>query len=133
MTATVGVVDFQRGRLDLTNAGHPPTYRIRDGEVEEILLPSNPLGALGEDYGRSRIELEPDDLLVWLSDGLIEHVDPQGEPFGYDRIRSALTGYRGAAEGARLRLLAAVEDHAAGAPPSDDQTLVVMRYRATSS
>ena len=37
---------------DLTNAGHPPTYRLRGAEVEEILLPSSPLGGLGHAYGQ---------------------------------------------------------------------------------
>lgn len=130
VTATIGVVDFREGVLDLTNAGHPPTYLIRDGKVAELLLPGNPLGALGDDYGHSRIELENDDLLVWLSDGLIEITDPDGEPFGYDRIRGALEGYAGGADGARERLLAAVEAHADGQPSNDDQTLVAMRYRS---
>ncbi|MDH3743784.1 MAG: SpoIIE family protein phosphatase [Acidobacteriota bacterium] len=129
VTATVGVVDFRNGTLELTNAGHPPTYLMRGGEVEEILLPGNPLGALGEEYGQTRLDLEPGDILVWLSDGLIETTDPEGEPFGYDRTRESLEGLAGSgAEAARDRLLAAVARHAAGEPPVDDQTLVAMRY-----
>lgn len=133
VTATVGVVDFRRGVLELTNAGHPPTYLIRDGRVAELLLPGNPLGALGEQYGHSRTDLESEDILVWLSDGLIEITNPAGEPFGYDRICTALEGYSGPPDGARDQLLAAVEAYAEGQPPNDDQTLVAMRYRAAQS
>ena len=98
--------------------------------VEEILLPGNPLGALGEEYGQTRLDLEIDDVLVWLSDGLIEMTDPSGEPFGYERTRDCLEGVVGGAVDARDRLLTAVEAHAAGESATDDQTLVAMRYRA---
>jgi sigma-B regulation protein RsbU (phosphoserine phosphatase) len=133
VTATVAVIDFRRGRVDLTNAGHPPTYLIRNGEVEEILLPGNPLGALGEDYGHTSFGLEPGDVLVWLSDGLIEMVNAEGEPFGYDAIRDALRAGNSSASAARDRVVRAVENHAAGIPADDDQTLVAMRYRTASS
>ncbi len=130
VTATVGLVDFRAGTLELTNAGHPPTYLLRNGEVEEILLPGNPLGALGEQYGQRVLDLKTDDILVWLSDGLIEITDPAGEPFGYERTRESLRGVVGAAADARNRLLNAVAQHAAGEPAVDDQTLVAMRFRA---
>ena len=42
VTATVSLIDLRTGRVDITNAGHPPIYRVRGDEVEEILLPSTP-------------------------------------------------------------------------------------------
>ncbi len=132
VTATVAVVDFRKGTVDLTNAGHPPTYLIREGKVKEILLPGNPLGALGENYGNTRVDLVSGDILVWLSDGLIEMVDPQGEPFGYDRIRTALEASHESAATARDAIVRAVERHAQGVPADDDQTLVAMSYFAAS-
>lgn len=133
VTATVAVVDFRNGRIDLTNAGHPPTYLIRNGTVEEILLPGNPLGALGENYGHATLELERGDVWVWLSDGLIEMVNTKGEPFGYDRIREVLAGAGASPSLARDLLVQAVTKHADGVPADDDQTLVAMRYRTASS
>jgi sigma-B regulation protein RsbU (phosphoserine phosphatase) len=115
--------------MELTNAGHPPTYLVRNGEVREILLTGNPLGALGESYGQTQIRLQADDVVVWLSDGLIEALDPSGEPFGYDRIRQALNAPAGGASEVRDRLLAAVDRHTRGLPASDDKTFVAMHYR----
>lgn len=129
VTATLGLCDLKTGILVLTNAGHPPTYRVRGPEVEEILLPSSPLGGLGNHYGRATLELAPGDVVVWLSDGLIEAVNGAGEPFGYDSIAKALAGKVGeSAAEVRNRLLAAVERHAAGQPANDDSTLMVMRW-----
>ncbi len=128
VTATLAVVDFRSGVLELTNAAHPPTYLLRQGAVREILLPGNPLGALGESYGRQRVELEAGDLVVWLSDGLIEAADPAGEPFGYRRVEAALAGAAAGVAEVRTRLLTAVQRHTGGRPAEDDRTLVAMRY-----
>ena len=129
VTATLALLDLKTGTLVLTNAGHPPTYRVRGAEVEEILLPSSPLGGLGHHYGRATLTLEPDDVVVWLSDGLIEATNAAGEPFGYDATAAALAGKAGqSAADVRNRLLAAVERHAAGQPAEDDRTLMVMRF-----
>ncbi len=130
VTATVAIVDFRQGRLELTNAGHPPTYLVRSSGVEEVLLPGNPLGALGETYGETTVELATGDVAVWLSDGLIEAAGRNGEPFGYERVREALAGPAPNAAIVRDRLLAAVERHVEGRPPDDDRTLVAMRYLA---
>lgn len=129
VTATLGLFDLGTGTLRLTNAGHPPTYRVRGREVEEILLPSSPLGGLGRQYGRTTLTLKPGDVVVWLSDGLIEATNAAGEPFGYDSVMQALAGIAGeSAADVRNRLLAAVERYAAGQPASDDRTLMVMRF-----
>jgi serine phosphatase RsbU (regulator of sigma subunit) len=132
-TASVAVIDFRRSELELTNAGHPPTYLLRDGAVEEILLPGNPLGALGDSYGEATIDLVAGDVLVWLSDGLIEAADPSGEPFGYARLAAAIAGDGGSAAAVRDRLVNAVSGHVGGLAADDDRTLVVMRYRVAES
>lgn len=128
VTATLGRLDFRNGRLELANAGHPPTYLLSGGNVREILLPGSPLGALRRNYGQTTLELVSGDVLVWLSDGLIEASDPAGDPFGYDRMLACLEGPAQSATQVRDRILAAVAAHARGAVATDDRTLVVLRY-----
>jgi sigma-B regulation protein RsbU (phosphoserine phosphatase) len=127
VTATLATFDPRCGTLELTNAGHVPTYVLSGGKVDEILLPSPPLGVLGDDYARREVKLQPGDLVVWLSDGLIETADAGGEPFGYEQVERALAG-GGTAAQVRDRLLSHVATHSGGAPPADDRTLVVLRY-----
>ena len=131
VTATLGLIDLRTGTLRLLNAGHPPTYLIRNGEAREILLPSSPLGGLGRTYSRETVALERGDIVVWLSDGLIEAADANGDPFGYDNILRTLHGFPPDASAAdvRNRLLATVERHVGSQPPGDDRTLMVMRWR----
>jgi serine phosphatase RsbU (regulator of sigma subunit) len=133
VTATLSVVDFRRGEIAITNAGHPPTYLLRDGEVSEILLPGNPLGALGEDYGSRTLELEGNDVVVWLSDGLIEATNSLDEPFGYEAVVGALEGTAASAAVVRDRLLDTLKRHTDGQPAEDDKTLVAMRYMTPGS
>ncbi|HVS16245.1 MAG TPA: SpoIIE family protein phosphatase [Thermoanaerobaculia bacterium] len=128
VTATLALLDLAVGTADITNAGHPPTYLVREGEVEEILLPGTPLGTLGARFGRRRIELRPGDVLVWLSDGFIEACDGTDDSFGYDRTLEALAGAQGTADAVRDRLLEAVRQHTGDRAADDDRTLVALRY-----
>ncbi len=128
VTATLARIDLDREEIDLTNAGHPPTYHLRDGEVREIVLPGSPLGVMRQRYGSARISLRPGDVVVWLSDGLIEASNAEDEPFGYDCVVQALAGPASSAIEVRDRLLTAIEAHTAGHPSDDDRTLVVFRY-----
>lgn len=128
VTATLAVID-REGHLVLTNAGHPPTYLLRHGEPQEILLPSPPLGALGADFCVKILHLEPGDLVLWLSDGIVEATNHEGEDFGYDRVLSTLAGMGGEPAMVRDRLLDAVDEHTGDCPIDDDRTLVVMAYK----
>lgn len=156
VTATLALMDLATGELTLLNAGHPPTYVLRGaaareveepvrgpstGRVDEILLPGSPLGAIGHSFGKERRRLAPGDVVVWLSDGLIEATDGDDEPFGYQRVLAALeecVKHSTAGEPLRPamvrpemvkeRLLAAVREHTGDRSPADDLTLVVMRW-----
>lgn len=143
VTATIALLDFRDGCLEITNAGHPPTYLLRRGTVREILLPGQPLGGISHTWGKETVDLEDGDVLVWLSDGLIEAGDEQDEAFGYDGVENALrqiskegeaaleSGLRPAgltAAEVRDGLVAAVNDHTGGLSAQDDRTLVVLRY-----
>ncbi len=128
VTATLARIDLKKAEIELTNAGHPPTYHLRNGEVREIVLPGSPLGVMRQSYGAKTIELESGDVVVWLSDGLIEASNALDEPFGYDCVVRALAGPTASAGQVRDRLLAAIATHTAGHPAEDDRTLVVFRY-----
>jgi serine phosphatase RsbU (regulator of sigma subunit) len=128
VTATLAVVNLAQGEMEITNAAHTPTYLVRQGKVSEIALTGHPLGALGDVYGRQTVGLQDGDIVVWLSDGLVEAADDSGKPFGYDRLEQALQGSSVSAAEVRDRLLAAEEAFTGGKPAEDDQTLVAMRY-----
>ena len=128
VTATLALLDLSTGRLEITNAGHPPCYLLTARGIEEIMLPSSALGGLGHEYGRAVRQLQPGDTVVWLSDGLIEATDAGARPFGYERVVQTLAAGDREPPAVRRRLLTAVAEHTSGAAAEDDRTLVVMRY-----
>lgn len=130
VTASISIIDFAAGAVAVTNAGHPPVYRKRGDEVEEILIPGTALGTLDDTYGRVEADLEPGDFVVWMSDGLIEAADADDDVFGYQRIVEALRVPAATAESLQSNLLTAIHEFTDGRPADDDRTLVVMRLKA---
>lgn len=131
VTATLATLDLEARSLCLVNAGHVPTWVVRtDGRVEELVLPGPPLGGIGEAYGEGSVLLEPGDHVVFLSDGLVEALDHGDEPFGYERVATALHG-GGAISAAEMRdrLMRAIAVHTGTRPIDDDRTLLVLRLR----
>lgn len=72
-TAIVGVLDDDE--LRWVNAGHPPLLHVPIAGTASYLerSPSPMLGVGGGDYRLHRTRLEPGDLVVGFTDGLVEH------------------------------------------------------------
>lgn len=129
VTATLCVIDAENGEMILTNAGHPPTYVLRQGKVTAIELPSLPLGAFSDRFPRRTFRLQPGDTVVWLSDGLIEATNALEEAFGYEAVQATLEDLGESPSQVRDRLLEAVDEHTGQFPPLDDRTLLVMTFQ----
>ncbi len=73
----------KHGAVTLANAGHLAPYR----NGEEVPLESGlPLGVTADaTYPESIFQMNPGDILTFLSDGVLEAQSPTGELFGFDR------------------------------------------------
>jgi sigma-B regulation protein RsbU (phosphoserine phosphatase) len=74
------------GAATIANAGHLAPYR----KLKEIPIESNlPLGlSLDVTYAETTISLAPRDTLVFVSDGIVEARNFEGELFGFERTRA---------------------------------------------
>jgi sigma-B regulation protein RsbU (phosphoserine phosphatase) len=74
------------GEVTIASAGHPPPYL----NSQEIALPGGlPLGVIaGVEYEEITLYLHPGDRLLMMSDGVSEARKPNGELFGFDRVRN---------------------------------------------
>ncbi|MFF8537844.1 SpoIIE family protein phosphatase [Streptomyces sp. NPDC015532] len=74
VTCIYAVYDPHSKRCRIANAGHMPPALARSGAAPELLdLPSGaPLGVGGVPFETTTIELNPNDLLVLYTDGLVE-------------------------------------------------------------
>ncbi len=76
---------YRDGTMEISNAGHLSPYR--DGREVE-LPPGLPLGVIpGMTYEQSRFQLDQGDRLIFLSDGVVEATNADGELFGFERTQ----------------------------------------------
>jgi sigma-B regulation protein RsbU (phosphoserine phosphatase) len=79
-------------------------------------------------YTSESVELSPGDTLVLSTDGVSEAANPEGALFGEDRLKACFAKGAGATAAESVeRLLTSVRAFAAGAPQSDDITILALR------
>ena len=132
MTFFFGLLDPRGQVLRFSSAGHldPYVYRANEGRLEALSSWGFPLGVRRRDAFREHsVAFSAGDRLVLYSDGLIEALDDDGEPFGFDRFeRTIVESGHLSADGMKKNLLAAVKKFTHNRPPEDDQTLVVVSF-----
>jgi sigma-B regulation protein RsbU (phosphoserine phosphatase) len=126
-------LDFATGELWYSNAGHNPPLLLRKGQRPEWLPlpPGLVLGALpGSTFRTDRILLNPGDALFTYTDGVTEAMDPEAAMFTEERLASTLKPLAGAGPKELVEAVGtAVKAFAAGAPQSDDVTMLALKYR----
>jgi sigma-B regulation protein RsbU (phosphoserine phosphatase) len=132
MTFFFGLLDSDAQTLRFSSAGHldPYVYRAATKKLESLSSWGFPLGVKRrEPFREHTVEFMAGDRLILYSDGLIEAVDDDGEPFGFDRFERTLldSGHLGADE-IKKALLASIRKFTRNRPPEDDQTLVVVSF-----
>lgn len=120
--------------LRVANAGAiSPLIRRADGSIIWIEATGLPLGTTyAAEYAEVVADLAPGDLLLLLSDGVVEAMNPSGELFGFERLEQALI-YAPIEHGAQAvvgHLLTVVQTHVANARQHDDMTLVTVLVQA---
>jgi serine phosphatase RsbU (regulator of sigma subunit) len=131
MTAYYGVLDLDTGTFLHANAGHPRPrwWRAALGTVEAAPdCAGPPLGiGLANTYSQARIRLDPGDVLVFYTDGLVEARSRLHGAFGITRLDTAIR--EGAAKGAeavKRKVMDSWQNFLAGKPCKDDVALVVL-------
>ncbi|WP_147268985.1 PP2C family protein-serine/threonine phosphatase [Sphaerisporangium album] len=129
--ATAVVARFRpRDRtLTFTHAGHPPMLLVRGRSVRRLLHPGVLLGVFDDvEYTRATVRMEPGDLLVMFTDGLIEL--PGRDLFeGLDDLAATIAGVVAADPPDRL---AAVMDALVPSNTGDDTCILVAQLTMTT-
>ena len=132
ITLVLARLDPEQRRLTYANAGHTPGYVLApDGRVKARLdSTGKPLGILpGEVFPCSDpVALEPGEIVVFLTDGVVEARAPDDAVFGVDRALGIVRLYR-CESASRIveNLLHAVRAFARDRPPLDDVSAVVIK------
>ena len=131
VTVFAGVLDLATGELDYCNAGHENPWRVQPGGGTARLVEGGgpPLCVLDDfAYRAARTRMAPGEILCIVSDGVTEAAHPSGALYGTVRVDVALsrvTSARSIVDTVRADVAA----FAAGAPQSDDMTVLALRWR----
>jgi phosphoserine phosphatase RsbU/P len=131
VTLFFGFLDIDSGGFRYVNAGHPrPLWLRGGGELAELdARPGPPLGVVETArHDDAEAILSRGDMLVVVSDGLTDMLDPEGNAYTRNRLRADLASL-GQADAAMVtaRLLENVLTFADGAPQADDVTVLALR------
>jgi len=133
VTVFFGVVDLETSVLRYTNCGHPPVLlrRAAGGEVVQLEEKGMILGPFEDvELTEDQVFLEPGDLVISATDGVLEARNFRDELYGVDRMAMALDRAAGLAsvEGVLGALRRDLDAFTLGTHPEDDVTLAAFRF-----
>ena len=95
ITASIFQINIAEKKICHARAGHIPTlfYKAKEGKSEFMLFDGLGLGILRNKLYENHVQeieftYEPGDILVLITDGIVEAKNQKGQQFGFERIRS---------------------------------------------
>jgi sigma-B regulation protein RsbU (phosphoserine phosphatase) len=122
--------------LRYINAGHCPPLLIHRNAAgltaKQLEDGGTVVGLLrSATYFQAAQRVEPGDLLLIYSDGIVEAANPKGEEYGAEHLLAILEeNFNADVSDVREKVLASIREFSAGAPVADDLTLIVARFKA---
>lgn len=138
VTAFVGLLDLRDGELIYCNAGHEKPLLLASGcRPKELDGTGGPPVSIMEDfeYKTQRYRLSSQEFLCIFSDGATEAFNPANEEFGKARLGEALSDIAPDTTANQVVQLAVgqISRFVDGAEPSDDLTMMVLRWRGPAA
>jgi sigma-B regulation protein RsbU (phosphoserine phosphatase) len=133
----LGLVDTRRNVLHYINAGHVPPALIR-GRTPEVKLLEEGGTVIGlfpqADFTRGSAKLEPGDVLVCCTDGILEVADENHQQYGSRRLAELVREHRQrSAQGIVDAVLSDVASYPTASMNDDDKVLIVMKVTSDKS
>ena len=133
VTAWVGVLDWDTGRIEYVNAGHNPPMHWRSESASWDWLPKSlgmPLGLMDLPYSSSFLECRAGDLILLYTDGVTEATNVDLELYGDKRLEELLRGVDNPQPKEIIETVRAdVARYAEGAEQSDDITMLALKLQ----
>lgn len=123
------IYDLESRALVFSNAGHCVPLLRRGDRVFPLHAErahSAPVGVVTDlQTGEARVQLHTGDMLVMISDGILEARDARGVEYGVNRLSRRLRTARGSSADVIQAILADIDSHT-GNTQADDMTIVAM-------
>lgn len=120
----------QTREFRIANAGGVTPVICRDSEIIDIKSEGVPLGLLPDrEYEEATFKAKPGDMIVLCSDGITDHLSPEGEEFGRERIGRIIT--ESCVRGPHAVIQALFEQlDRFNTIKFDDQTIIALKVKA---
>ena len=129
VTCFYAILEPNSGRLSYANAGHDLPYLHRNGEAEELRARGMPLGLMpAMSYEEKETTLHVGEAALLYSDGLVEAHDPEGDMFGFPRLRALIAEHGEERWLGELLLEKLYSFVGEGWEQEDDITLLTLRH-----
>jgi serine phosphatase RsbU (regulator of sigma subunit) len=134
MFATIfyGILDPGNGILTYINGGHEPPVIIGAAGIKASLDPTGPAVGLYPDleFKTRTVTLEPEDVLLVYTDGVIDARNRAGEAFGKNRLQDLIGDSSLPAEELIKKINTRINDHIQNENQFDDITIMALRRKA---
>jgi len=123
-------VDAGGGALEYINAGHPPPLVVRGNETLALDAGGLAVGMFSAaDYVVAGFQLQPGDVLIFYTDGVIEAANDREEEYSSARLAAAVRERRQLpAADLQAALLADIRAFCGRDEFADDLTLMIVKY-----
>ncbi len=137
VTLFVGILDLTSGHMRFCNAGHnPPVLMTPDGTTRYAEVKANiPVGVMeGFPFVEEEATLADGTCLMLYTDGVTEAENFGKELYGEERLLKLLTAHAQDSPRKQIDLTVNdIEEHVNGNIPSDDITMLALRFDRTHS
>jgi len=125
------VWDDEHRTLLVSNSGLPRPVLVRDGKSSAIEATGLPLGLFDDvTYDEFRFDMQPGDIFVLFSDGILDARNRRGELFGRSRVEKIIAECAGKSANCVVdSLFKAVSEHSAGVETFDDMTVLAIKVK----
>ena len=132
VTMLLATLELRSGKLSYVRAGHVEPFLIRaDGAVGRLACSGGlPFGLMDENfsYESTSVQLETNDQLLVVTDGVTEAMAPGEDMFGDDRVTELLAAHAG--RSLLPTLVSAVREFEGGLAAFDDLAAIHLRFEA---
>ncbi len=117
------------GTLVYINAGHPPPIHFKKDSISTLDVGGTILGPLEETvFNRGFAFLDPGDIILMFTDGIIEITDIQNDMFGTDRLIEVVRANQNESSTVIIdRILKSIKDFGKSNILLDDATMIVIK------
>jgi sigma-B regulation protein RsbU (phosphoserine phosphatase) len=129
VAVTYAIYDAKTRTVSLSNSGLPYPLLVRAGQPTFLDIGGIPLGLFPDSrYEETDLQLQPGDVLVFYSDGVVEMRNDSGDEFGLKRLAETIRmNHEKSPEEMVKAVSAALADFIGRVRPNDDRTMIVVK------